>query len=82
MTPESLEAAKSAGLEKSFKLTSTISITNMHLWDKDNRIKHYHSPEEILTEFCELRLEFYEKRKAAMISQYSRDLLLLENKVS
>ena len=39
----------------------------MMLFDKDGLIKHYPSPEAIVQEFCELRLEYYEKRRIAML---------------
>ena len=39
----------------------------MMLFDKDGIIKHYESPEHIIQEFYELRLEYYEKRRLAML---------------
>ena len=40
---------------------------NMMLFDKDGAIKRYDSPEAILKEFYDLRLEFYEKRRVALL---------------
>lgn len=37
------------------------------LFDKNGIIKRYESPEHILTEFFELRLEFYSKRRTYLI---------------
>lgn len=37
------------------------------LFDKEGRIRHYNSPEEIIQEFYEVRLEYYENRREALI---------------
>lgn len=39
----------------------------MVLFDKEGSIKRYSSPEEILTEFFDLRLEYYVKRREWLI---------------
>lgn len=38
--------AKQEGLLKKFKLTSTISTSNMHLFDANGVIKKYDTPEQ------------------------------------
>ncbi|XP_028109402.1 DNA topoisomerase 2-like isoform X2 [Camellia sinensis] len=63
MSEENLIMAKQEGLLKKFKLTTTISTSNMHLFDLKGVIKKYETPEQILEEFFHVRLEFYEKRK-------------------
>ncbi|CAL5380329.1 unnamed protein product [Camellia sinensis] len=60
---ENLIMAKQEGSLKKFKLTTTISTSNMHLFDPKGVIKKYETPEQILEEFFHVRLEFYEKRK-------------------
>lgn len=40
---------------------------NMVLFDKDGFIKRYHSAEQILAEFFELRLEYYARRRISLI---------------
>lgn len=37
------------------------------LFDAEGRIKRYDSPEEILTEFFDLRLQYYERRRVSML---------------
>ncbi|MED6157403.1 DNA topoisomerase 2 [Stylosanthes scabra] len=69
------------GLLKKFKLTSTISTSNMHLFDADGKIKKYDSPEQVLEEFFPLRLEYYERRKQHILNNLERLLLILDNKV-
>ena len=51
------------GLEEKFKLTKTISTSNMVAFDTEGRITKYESPEDILKEFYAVRIRFYERRK-------------------
>ncbi|CAL5357397.1 unnamed protein product [Camellia sinensis] len=51
MSEENLIMAKQEGLLKKFKLTTTISTSNMHLFDPKGVIKKYETPEQILEEF-------------------------------
>ncbi|XP_038982287.1 DNA topoisomerase 2 [Phoenix dactylifera] len=81
LTEEKLKMAKEEGLERKFKLTTTISTTNMHLFDSEGVIKKYDTPEQILEDFFHLRLEFYAKRKKVLLDNLEMDLLKLDNKV-
>ncbi|RDX60756.1 DNA topoisomerase 2, partial [Mucuna pruriens] len=69
------------GLLKKFKLTSSISTSNMHLFDAEGKIKKYDNPEQILEEFFPLRLDYYERRKKHILENLERLLLVLDNKV-
>ena len=46
MSEETLMAAKQEGLFKKLKLTTTISTSNMHLFDSNGIIKKYDTPEQ------------------------------------
>lgn len=46
MSNEQLLAARADGLQKKFKLTTSISTTNMHLFDSNGVIKKYDTPEQ------------------------------------
>ncbi|XP_058196759.1 DNA topoisomerase 2-like isoform X1 [Rhododendron vialii] len=81
LSEKTLSAAKEEGLAKKFKLTTTISTSNMHLFDPKGVLKKYETPEEILEEFFHLRLEFYGKRKEVLLNVLQSELLKLENKV-
>jgi len=70
-----------AEIEKRMKLMTTISVSNMHLFDASGRIKKYPSPEEILKDFFITRLEMYDKRKALIVDQIGKDLKVLDNKM-
>ncbi|OVA19386.1 DNA topoisomerase II [Macleaya cordata] len=81
LSEENLVMAKQEGLLKKFKLTTTVSTSNMHLFDPKGVIKKYDNPEQILEEFFHLRLEFYEKRKRVLLENLELELLKLDNKV-
>ncbi|ELR18016.1 DNA gyrase/topoisomerase IV, A subunit [Acanthamoeba castellanii str. Neff] len=55
MTKEQMELAESVGLVEHFKLYSQISLNNMHLFDKDGKIRRFECPLEIIDEFFPLR---------------------------
>ena len=55
--------------EKNFKLRNVLNTSNMYLFNKDLQIRKYNSPEEIIDDFYNLRLEFYQKRKDFLISE-------------
>ncbi|KAI9169979.1 hypothetical protein LWI28_020463 [Acer negundo] len=81
LSEEKMMLAKQEGLLKKFKLTTTISTSNMHLFDSSGVIKKYDVPEQILEDFFHLRLEFYIKRKKVLLENLELDLLKLENRV-
>lgn len=63
LTEKGMAQALADGLENKFKLVSYINTTNMVAFDAGGRIRKFNSPEEILTDFFHLRLEYYQKRK-------------------
>ncbi|KAH7659032.1 DNA topoisomerase type IIA protein [Dioscorea alata] len=81
LSEENMNIARQEGLEKKFKLTTTISTSNMHLFDPSGVIKKYDTPEQILEEFFSLRLEFYEKRKKKLLDSLEFELMKLDNRV-
>jgi DNA topoisomerase-2 len=68
------------GLEKLLKLTTTVSTTNMHMFNKDCRLHKYASVEEIIDAFYEIRMETYSKRKAYLIDDLQKKLVRLTNR--
>ena len=68
------------GIEKLLKLCSTSSTTNMNLFTSEDKLKKYESVEEIVDDYFDIRLEYYEDRKDNMIEALERDLLILSNK--
>lgn len=68
MSPEQMKLAEAEGLEKRFKIHSTLSTSNMVCFDPAGKIKKYSSAEEIVREFYPIRLEYYMKRKVCVAS--------------
>jgi DNA topoisomerase-2 len=67
-------------LEKMLKLTSTLSITNMNLFNDEEKLTHYTHVYEIIDDFIKKRIVYYEKRKQYLIQMLERELVLLQNK--
>jgi DNA topoisomerase-2 len=68
-------------LEKELKLTKTFNINNMYLFD-DNLVPiKYKAPTDILLDFCDIRLEFYGKRRNYLINKLTEELKYLKSKV-
>lgn len=65
---------------ESLKLISTISTSNMVLFDTNNIIRKYNTIFDIIKEFCEFRLPFYDKRKEYLLGIYKPKLEMLKNK--
>ena len=65
---------------KTFNLESSLSITNMVLFDPYGKLKKYTSIEDIMQTFYDLRLKFYQTRKDYMISIIKKDVAILSNK--
>ena len=68
------------GIEKLFKLYTTNTNTNMHLFDADDKLKKYEKVEEIIDDYFETRLKMYQTRKEYMIDALEKELILLTNK--
>ena len=68
------------GIEKMLKLTSNISSTNMHMFNKDCKLRKYDNVEEIIDEFYDVRLEVYSKRKKQLIKDLEYKLVKLSNR--
>ncbi|KAI9469897.1 MAG: DNA topoisomerase [Benjaminiella poitrasii] len=77
---KNLTKAEDMGLLKAFKITSTLSTNNIICFDKDGKIKKYESPEDILKDFYELRLQYYVKRKEHLVEMLKDEYERLDNK--
>jgi DNA topoisomerase-2 len=67
-------------LEKTLKLYTTMSTTNMHLFDANDKLRKYTSPNDIIHDYFDTRMRLYVERKDYMINQLERELLILSNK--
>ena len=68
------------GIEKLLKLHTTLSTTNMHMFDKDCKLHKYKNVHEILRAFYDVRLEIYEKRKQYLLTDMRNKLVKLSNR--
>jgi DNA topoisomerase-2 len=67
-------------IEKTLRLTSTLSISNMNLFNDKEKLTHYEKAHEIIDEFILKRIGYYEKRKQYIIQVLEKELILLQNK--
>jgi len=70
VTEANMKKLEEEGLEKRFKISNIINLSNMHLFDPEGRIKKYAKVEDILEEFYNLRITMYQKRKVIYIYIY------------
>ncbi|KAL0098080.1 DNA topoisomerase [Phycomyces blakesleeanus] len=75
-----LEKAHTIDLLKVLKMTTSISTSNIVCFDRNEKIKKYASPEEVIREFYDLRLEYYQKRKDNLISILEDNYVRADNK--
>jgi len=68
------------GLEKQFKLFTTSSTSNMHLFDANDKLKKYANVRDIIDDYYGTRLQMFQTRKDYMIDALQRELVLLSNK--
>ena len=74
------DAMTEADILKTFKLTTSLSINNMNLFDNHDKLKHYDEVFEICDDFINNRLNYYEKRRLHLISILSEEMEILKNK--
>jgi DNA topoisomerase-2 len=68
------------GLMGKFKLTGTLSTSNMTLFDTSNRLVKYTTPEDIFAVFYDIRLDFYVRRKTRLVKNLRTEQMKLSNK--
>eukprot|EP00698_Gefionella_okellyi_P000093 TRINITY_DN1007_c0_g1_i2.p1 TRINITY_DN1007_c0_g1~~TRINITY_DN1007_c0_g1_i2.p1 ORF type:complete len:1424 (-),score=463.63 TRINITY_DN1007_c0_g1_i2:38-4042(-) len=81
MVEDKVAEIEKAGIEKTFKLKSTVSTSNMVLFDPSGRIKKYANTTDIIEEFFAIRMTKYHERKKYQVEKLTEELNKLENKV-
>ncbi|BFF94070.1 DNA topoisomerase 2 [Drosophila madeirensis] len=61
--------SEEGGFYRVFKLSSTLSINQMHAFDKNNCLRRFASSTDVLKEFYDLRVEYYGRRKDYLVGQ-------------
>ncbi|CAN8067785.1 unnamed protein product [Agarophyton chilense] len=79
-SPEVLNELSTPAAYKKLKISSSLSTSNMVLFDKDGRIRKYESPQEIIMEFYGTRYDLYDKRRTFILQELRKELLRLDNK--
>lgn len=79
MKPEGMKAAEEEGFDSRFKLTTTMTTSNMVCFDLNGKIKKYTSPEEMLQDFYPKRLEYYGLRKQHLADELNKQFERLSN---
>jgi len=79
MFKEILGPLEEEELYEIFELESTINMSNMHLFDATGKIKKYNTPTEIIDDFYDVRLEYYEKRRQYLIMKLEERKIRLGN---
>lgn len=68
------------GVDKQFKLFTTGSSSNMHLFDAADKLKKYDKVVDIIDDYFITRLQLFQVRKDYLITALTKELLLLSNK--
>ena len=66
--------------QDNMKLHSYLYTSNMVLFDEKGKLKKYETIDEIIDNFCQVRLGYYRKRKTHQIGAFERQLAHLGNK--
>ena len=76
------EGVRDIQIDKTFKLTTTLATSNLVLFSPQGKLKKYQNMLEIINEYFDVRVHFYEKRKDYLASKLEREIQILDNKVS
>lgn len=66
---------------KTFQLETYLNMNNMHLFNANGKIQKYESVDEIIDDFYNIRLEYYQKRKDYLLEKLEYDRKILLNKM-
>lgn len=80
-TEESILELPEDQLLQIFRLEDSILVSNMSSFDSSRTLKKYSSPLDIIDEFYDVRLSFYEKRKAWMVNNKEQAIKKLNNQL-
>jgi DNA topoisomerase-2 len=67
-------------LEKLLKLYTTRTTTNMHVFDENEKLIKFDKPEELITKYMQVRMDYYVKRKAYQVLALEKETCVLSNK--
>ncbi|KAL4660492.1 DNA topoisomerase 2-alpha [Arapaima gigas] len=79
MTEQRLREAEAAGLHKVFKLQCPLTCHSMVLFDHVGSLKKYETVQDILKDFFDLRMKYYELRKDWLLGMLGAESAKLSN---
>lgn len=77
---QSVDEHGCTGVDKLLKLFTTVSTTNMHMFNRDCKLHKYATIQEIIEEFYGIRIDVYQKRKDHLIGDMEKQLIRLSNR--
>lgn len=78
--PVKLDKMKKSGLEKQFKLSSTLRTSNMHAFGANQQMIKFETVEDIADAYFPYRLRMYEDRMSVLRSNMNYESTLMQNK--
>ncbi|KAK1933293.1 putative DNA topoisomerase II [Babesia divergens] len=81
VNPDYVDEVIHEGVDKVFKLRTSIATSNMTLFDGEKKLKRYSNELEIIRDFAEVRLHTYDKRRMFMIENLRLILKKISNQV-
>ena len=67
-------------LEKTLKLYTTKTTTNMHVFDENEKLQKYNNVEDIIEHYIGVRYSLYKKRKEYQTDVLKHEMMILSNK--
>lgn len=77
-----LESAGTGVLEKTLRLTTLLSLSNMHLFNADTQLRKFATLWDILTAYYEVRMDAYARRKTAQLAALQKRIVRISNKAA
>ena len=78
---EQYKKIKNDDINKFFKVDTNISLTNMVFFNPRGKLQRYKTVQEIILEFYQFRLPFFQKRKDYQIADIKKEMVVIDNKV-
>lgn len=79
MSREQLAELTDDDLYNVFQLTSKISASNMHLFNSEGKMKKYNNVYDIIDEYFQVRLHYYDKRKEFILDKLNTKKVWFDN---
>ncbi len=68
-------------LESKLKLTTSVSLNNMHVFDEKGKIIRFTNVDDLINHWYNIRKGIYDKRREYMLNELKKELEIISNKV-